>query len=856
VPRQRLRSRLGRAALVLSLFLGAAALVLWLFVRGGCFSPPPAPAPEVEYAGCRAELAPGPVCVLGDKHELTLWVGLPPETGIELRVDGRNVDARGEPVAEGRRFVLILPGEARVVELRAPGHAPWSLTVAGPHTKLPAGSRDLQAAVMAKALAINEAIRDRDLARMRETLAAMTLPPRAVADSRYMVHYYRGMLAEREGDYRSALQEIQQAIAIAVRVKLDVYRWFAEEELALLLRGLGRSHEAAQLFEQLRRRPEGVNPCEEGQLLSNQGWSELLAREAGERIADPSPLLEAALAKYETCEEVMPEKRANVLRNLALAHVQEGRLETAKDLLDRARKLEHPSLPQRLWLLDIEGRIARGEGRPAAALRSFAQLADLAAQTSSFDGRLRALFGEAQAHQALDDPAAALATLAAAEDLLDEQSLQVPIHEGRDTFFAARQSIVSLHLELLLDQGRTAEALAAARRARSRILRQLAQVDRLAKLPPEQRAERSRLLTDYQQRRAALEARAQEDWSRPADEQRHEEAERRVEAQKVQELLDRAFHVLGAPATLRRQGLPPLRAGELILAYHPLAGGWVGFAADEGAVLARRFDLPADSLSRPADLAAHLLLPFRAAIERARRIRVLASGPLEQVDFHALPFDGDVLLRRCPVVYGLDLPVADSPVPPAERRALLVGDPRGDLPGAAAEAHAVSQLLRSAPHSWQVDELGAAGASNLAVRDHLAAADLFHYAGHGSFAGFGGWESSLLLAGDTRMTLGDVLALQVVPAWVMLSACDTGRSTAETPVAGLGLGHAFLLAGSRAVVASTRPTADRSLPAFFTELYTQWDGDSDLDVALQGAQLGWRKLDPQADWASFRLFEP
>ena len=72
----------------------------------------------------------------------------------------------------------------------------------------------------------------------------------------------------------------------------------------------------------------------------------------------------------------------------------------------------------------------------------------------------------------------------------------------------------------------------------------------------------------------------------------------------------------------------------------------------------------------------------------------------------------------------------------------------------------------------------------------------------------------------------------------------------------LGLAHAFLLAGSQAVIASTRPTADRTLPAFFADLYRQWDREPDLDVALQRAQLSWRQRDPGVDWGSFRIFEP
>ena len=133
-----------------------------------------------------------------------------------------------------------------------------------------------------------------------------------------------------------------------------------------------------------------------------------------------------------------------------------------------------------------------------------------------------------------------------------------------------------------------------------------------------------------------------------------------------------------------------------------------------------------------------------------------------------------------------------------------------------------------------------AEASAEAVRDRLATADLLHYAGHGTYSGFGGWESSLLLAEETRLTLGDLLALKRVPTWVVLSGCDTGRSSAETPVEGLGLAHAFLLAGSQAVVASTGPAADRTVPAFFAELYRQWDREPDLALALQRAQLSWR----------------
>ncbi len=821
----------------------------------------------MEYAGCAAVLVPGPVCVLGPERELRLWVGAPPEARIELRADGGPLDAAAEAVQEGQRFALTLPSGVKSLEVivaAEEGRTTWSLPLVERKGEGPGGppagqgtSRDLRRQVAETLMRVHGEVQDRKLAAARELLHAIRLPPKAPAESRYQVAYYRGLLAAKNGDYRAALAEVQDAVVIAKRVKLEREHRLAEEELALLLLGVGRSREAAELLDRLRRTPHSANPCEEANLLSNQAWATLLAREAGEGLDDPTLLFERALATYATCESATPAHGANVLLNLALAHLQEDRVAQAKEALARAHRLEpHPSVPLRLWRLDLEARIALREGRPAAALARFDELAELALETSSADGRLRAAFGQAQSHEALGDRAAALETLGRAEALLDEQSLQIPVQEGRETFLATRQALVSLHVAILLDQGRQARALDLARHARSRVLRQLERGDRLASLTPDRRARWERLLLSYKERRTALEERARDDWKLPGDQLRREQAARKAGAETAKRDLDQAFLMLedpGAPL----EGRPPLpRPGELVLAYQSLPDGWVGFAANGETVAAHRFELPPEVLSRPEELSRRLLLPFSGSIRQARRIRILPSGPLRGVDFHALPFDGDVLLASAPVVYGLDLPVSAGPAEPSGRRALLVADPRGDLAGALAEARAVRKVLASGSQPWTTTELEHAAASADAVRGRLAAADLLHYAGHGTFSGFGGWESGLLLAEETQLTLGDLLALQRVPAWVVLSACDTGRSSAETPVESLGLAHAFLLAGSRAVVASTRPADDRTVPAFFTDLYRQWRLEPDLAVALQRAQLAWRQRSHGADWAGFRLFEP
>jgi CHAT domain-containing protein len=143
------------------------------------------------------------------------------------------------------------------------------------------------------------------------------------------------------------------------------------------------------------------------------------------------------------------------------------------------------------------------------------------------------------------------------------------------------------------------------------------------------------------------------------------------------------------------------------------------------------------------------------------------------------------------------------------------------------------------------------------VLEALPNARLFHYAGHGVFAGFAGWDSELPLAESSRLTLGDVLSLRPPPAWVVLSSCDAGRSSEEAPGEGIGLANAFLLAGSRVVVAATRPVADLSTKDLMLELYHGWQSGEDLPHHLQRAQLACRRRDPSAAaWASFRLLVP
>lgn len=691
----------------------------------------------------------------------------------------------------------------------------------------------------------------------REILEALKLPPEAPAESKYQVAFYQGILALRTGDYREALKQLRMASGWADRIWRPDFRWKAEQAEASLLQDLGRTQEADSLFARLQDEPWPELECDRGDLLTNRAWAWLLAREAGEPAKDPEPILERARDIYESDPTCTPQQRLNAHLNLALAQQQSGRWLEARQSLDRTRPwAPKASLREHLWMLDLEGRAAIAAGDPARALDLYGELENLAEKALSFEGRFRAKFGRARAQLRLGQQPAALQTLAQADRLIDEEAWHVPAHEGRDTLVSQREAATKLHLRLLLEQGDRQAALDLVRRTRSRLLRQLTIRERLAQLDRKEQERWDRRLASYLEARDALDQQTAEEWRLPEDQKRRARENRASLAAKARDDLDRAVSALGFPGAADAGSLVPPGPGEVILAYHPLPEGeWAGFAADGRGIEVGRFEWSEDLA--PEAQASLLLEPFHSAIARAERVRVLPYGRLRWADFHVLPFEGKPLLARRVVVYGLDLPVRPDPRPSRGGRvALLVSDPRGDLQAARKEAREVADAVSAWGPEWTLKRLDGTEARADAVRKALPRAFLFHYAGHGTFAGFSGWDSVLGLADGTSLTLSDLQTLGRAPAWVVLSSCDAGRSSEQAPGEGIGLAHAFLLAGSQAVVAATSRVPDETARDLVRELYSGWRG-VDLPRQFQRAQWACLQRHPAAAGCeSFRLFEP
>lgn len=693
-----------------------------------------------------------------------------------------------------------------------------------------------------------------DALRLGEASAVLSELEPTVAgfdEARAHVAFNRASIDQKSGRHREALRALDEADTWATRLALDGLRSQVRQVTANVLLELGRFAEAGQILEGLLA--DGARPadaCEKATLLTNLGWTRLAIVEAGGAAAT-LPVLEQALETWRA-DCASPPEISNALVNLALAQLQLGHLPEARGRLSAATTEGASASPfVEAWRLDLEGRIALAEGGAERAIAAFDGLGRVAREAGVADAALRAALGRAEALAALGRNDEALAAWVAAEGGLDEALRAVPLGEGLGSFLASATRGPRNHMDLLLRLERPQEALEVARRSRTREVAVLRQLRALSALGPGAQARWEAAVATWRAERQALDAAAQEDWKLAAD-RRTAAADARAERErKLRQVLDDALAIVG-PAAPARLG-PVSRPGELSLLAHPGHRGWWIFAATPAAVRATHIDTLPD---RPDAMSQAFLEPFRAEIEAATRLQILAYGPLREVDFHALPWDGAPLGARVPVAYAVDLPqLPGTPANPSPA-ALVVADPARNLAGARAEVDAVRELLARGQDAPTV--MDAASATLAAVQERLPRVGLFHFAGHGWFGGLGGWESALGLASGQRLTVGDILALPRVPSTVVLSGCETGRSDRGGLGATLGLAEAFAIAGSQAVIAATRPVDDGLAAALSVALYASGRDAlrDDPARALKQAQAIVRASHPTADWASFRLITP
>ncbi|MFD7815625.1 CHAT domain-containing protein [Streptomyces sp. NPDC059785] len=249
-----------------------------------------------------------------------------------------------------------------------------------------------------------------------------------------------------------------------------------------------------------------------------------------------------------------------------------------------------------------------------------------------------------------------------------------------------------------------------------------------------------------------------------------------------------------------------------------------------------------------AALAEGLLGPVAAAVDAGRRLYVIPHGALSLLPFHVLPHHGRPLglsrtLSYLPSAALLTLP-GSGKRPRAGAPALLVGDPayapeRGlaRLPGTATEVTAVARVLGAGP------PLTGAAATARNVGAGAAGASVLHFATHGLVDERGPNLGRVALAGHDRLTVADLMGLDLTEALVVLSACHTGRGTATVGGDVVGLTRAAVTAGARHVVVSLWPVDDEAGCLTMVALYERLAGGGrGVAEALAAAQRWVRGL--------------
>lgn len=823
----------------------------------------------------------------------------PATPGLALNVPVRRGAKELKVVAEDgpRRGVFVLglaepahcPEVERISSLRRQGHLETALEAAGPassegfpacHTRalglrarllldldrtgeaIPAFRKAMELgkggdAISAwtddaLALAYTLITRQRDFEAARELLDRIEQEAAGFPEARGFLPYYRSLLALDVGDLRVAMTELDRAFETAFRLGMTRLRFGVAQTRAELLALLGREAEAAEVLAKLAAPDSGLSDCDRADCLNTVGWVMLRAGvESSRGDLDPRVALEAALALYRgTCPR--PAMEANALVNLALLALLRGEVESAKQWLDQARaRRDQWDDFVASWMFDLEGRVALAEGRTRDALLSYEEMARGAPRLS--EAKLRASLGRAQSLEASRRIREATAEYQRAEELLDEQLLLVPLSEGRGGFAGDRQVGGQRLVALLLLAGQRSEAFVAARRAIGRIALAAAGFQRIGALSRAQREKWEGLIGQYRASRAALaqlEARLR---GAAIDEVTRLEQEVFLAEARARTDLDAAYAVLGARGAIPPE--PTMKPGEALLVYYPLKGpSLAAFLWRPSKLVTLKLTMPEDGESSEA-LSAALLSPFAAHLEEVSSLRIVAAGGISGVDLHALPWKDGLLVDSFAVAYSLDLP--ERPAPRPLNRAAVVADPTTTLSSAPREAAYVTERLEAAFGPGRVRRLGGAQVDRASFSELLAEVDVLHFAGHGEHRGVEGFASAVSLARGENFEVGDALSLAKVPRLVVLSACESA-ATLDTQAAaqGLGLAHSFVLAGSEAVIAATRPTQDEEALKLMKFLYKFPAMSVQPNYALQHAQAEVRKNCADCDWSAFRVLVP
>nr|WP_237683554.1 CHAT domain-containing protein [Nocardiopsis sinuspersici] len=254
--------------------------------------------------------------------------------------------------------------------------------------------------------------------------------------------------------------------------------------------------------------------------------------------------------------------------------------------------------------------------------------------------------------------------------------------------------------------------------------------------------------------------------------------------------------------------------------------------------------LNADVERDPAGLQ-QVLRPLTQALvthtEVGETIWIVPDGPLHDLPLHAGSIKGIPLGERNPMCVSpnasIMLPYLSRTPQPPPRRALILGDPMGNLPHASAEAQAISPLFGKS----DLFTGSTARSQNLLQRVKQKEYDVVHLACHCTV----NYDQPAL----SRLHLADgefpVLDLDQIPAstrLVTLSGCGTGTQRHRRGNELVGPARVLLHSRVSAVLISHWTVNDFSTALLMEDFYQEWQQGHSIAEALSIARGKLRRL--------------
>ncbi|KAL8663598.1 MAG: hypothetical protein Q9202_003786 [Teloschistes flavicans] len=257
-----------------------------------------------------------------------------------------------------------------------------------------------------------------------------------------------------------------------------------------------------------------------------------------------------------------------------------------------------------------------------------------------------------------------------------------------------------------------------------------------------------------------------------------------------------------------------------------------------------------------------------AKVTEAGQVMVFSSiGSLHRLPLHALAINGELLIKRNPIVYCSSFTVlhsvfkkrkaveqmqASAPKDPSSSRAFVLGDP---------PSQAGTKALRKVAQKFStwVRNRDYSTSSNLTEALLDPSLNLLHYHGHAIFQEGNPKDHGLEL-GDRHFTLRDIFDLELDPRphsqghHVTLLGCGTGMSKTSLSNDVLGLVPAFLYSGASSTVSTLWPFDDKDAATYTRVFYKDFEkgGVVDLAKANQRAVLAIMEKTPALyHWGSF-----